>query len=240
VRLPKLLSAKKPEPPKPVEPDEEGDERDEPGKDRRKHILLVWLYLKQDTDERLRHLTELLAKAEEDGGLTSEEWAIEFRLEMRAAHSHAHAVGRNLAGDLGAYGQRDADAGSSAWEGQEEFFGPFLDDLNADRYGDPKGDGFKGKQFGARVSAYLAATRGTASESFRVHMGDELLEWVLGDLLHCGPEKGFLYDCPSLSEEPPKPASEWPTAPGRGDCPCRSRCGCVLRATDRSYSTEGL
>ena len=63
---------------------------------------------------------------------------------------------------------------------------------------------------------------------------------MLGPSDHCKPSQDFPHDCPSLSEEPAKPANEWDTEPGGGKTPCRNYCTCWWLSESGEYSTEGL
>ncbi len=249
MRLPSFLSARtkpKPQalPPVPYPPtdlDEKDEEDDAPLSDeRRRHILAVWLNLKEDSDARIVHLTDLLAEGPDEGGIDAAEWAAQFRTLMTRTYAHAHMVGRNLAGDLGPLGTHDTDAGAAEWERQEQYFTGFEKAIADGKY--TKADGsLDTRPFLARERAYLAAKKGAATEAFRVAMGDDPLNWVLGDSDHCKQSPNYPYNCPDLSESGPKPASEWETAPGRMDTPCGNNCTCSLSSSPNPiWSTQGL
>ena len=215
--------------------DEEGGDPDETG---RRHYVVGFRRSRDETLGRVTHLTGEL----ESGELDSQEWATEFRRLLADAHSHAHAIGRSLAGDVGPFGRADVEAGEAAWAEQDgKYFAGFLADLERK---DPRYVGADGslnvRAFDARARSYVAATKGTANCAFRGAMGKDVLRWVLGPSDHCKPSKDFEYDCPSLAEEEPRPADEWPTEPGGGKTPCSGHCTCHFESEGGEYSTEGL
>jgi len=236
--FPWLAARAKPEPEPPD--DDDADEGQAVSKEERRHYLLAFRLMRKETDRRVVELTRLLST----GDLDSREWAEAFRKELRAAHSEAWAIGRRLAGHVGAVGEDDVAAGLAAWDRQERFFTRFLADVESGRYTKKAEEGedaaLNEKAVNDRSLKYVASVKGTAHESFRVALRDEPTNWNLGLSAHCKPSKSHPYDCPSLAGQSPKPADEWPTAPGRGECPCGGNCTCFLSTVDGSHSTEGI
>lgn len=213
---------------------DEGDDDPEDAEKRQKHYVAVFLFLKTTTLDRIDTLTAHLAT-----GISTQDWAATFREELTAAHSEAWMVGRRLAGDVQALGQRDVTGGTEAWARQEEFFAKFLQDVESGRYTNADGS-LNEAALTARANQYGEAIRGTAHDSFKTAMGTEVLAWVLGTKEHCQPQDDFLYYCVGLSEEDPKPANEWPTSPGMCATPCRVYCDCGFESTDGKFTTKGI
>ena len=202
---------------------------------RHKHYVATFLFLKANLQDRIAALTDHLA----DEKLNTRQWAAAFREELTAGHSEAWLIGRRLAGDVQAIGQRDLTGGAEAWARQEEFFAGFLADLENGRYTEADGS-LKEKAFDARAKQYGEAIRGTAHDAFKTAMGTETLAWVLGAKDHCKPDPAFPFYCVGLSQESPKPANDWKTSPGLGDTPCRGYCSCGFESEDGRFSTRGI
>lgn len=241
VTPPKAPAKEKPKPLPPTGPireDDDGYEDDEAQaqRDERHEFLILWFRrLRADTEDRIEQLTERLASGEID----SDGWAVAMRTELTKAHTEARSIGRRLAGHVGPFDQDDVAGGAADWARQEEFFQGLLEDLETGRYTKPDGT-LNARALNARGGQYAAALRGTANRSFKEAMAQEVLRWMLGLADHCKPSKDFPYDCPSLSEQEPKPADQWDTEPAGGRTPCRNFCTCYFLSEDSKYSTEGI
>jgi hypothetical protein len=213
--------------------DEVDDEEDELSEKSRKHLVVAFAVLLATTLDRIGTLTDHLAD-----GLDLDLWAKHFRDELTAAHSEAAMIGRKLSGDAKAVHADDIKAGQAAWQAQETYFAAFLLEIRAGKYGQP-GEDLNEKGFGNRALSYGKAIRGTVHDAFKAGMGEEPLTWNLGDAVHCGPNEDFPYDCPSLSEMSPLPASQWPTVPVGCDCECLFNCKCYF-TSGTGHSTQGI
>jgi hypothetical protein len=175
--------------------------------------------LREQTATALRGLANDWA----EGSLGPSDFGDAVASLLEDAHTSAAVLGRMHAGDDAPEDEDDRTFGESVVDGEVEYLGKFVADLEGDRYFDAE-DNPRADAVAARAASYASKLTATASEAWGLALPETtLFYWMLGGTEdHCD-------DCPELARSGPYRIDTIPTWPAAGATQCRVNCLCYVR-----------